>query len=520
MFSNLPVFWDSTYVRNTDLLEKGPLIESIVDSSLFINDPDLEYYKQWLVNMPMFVYLLAFFGKVFGVGFTILFLLPLVINTVLVYYAYKILRYYHQSRRLSYLGVLFFGLFYWSTDLLTGGGERTLGLVIIFPIVYYALKYDKKSFFWIGVSAFIYPLTSAVGVAFVFLMHFYEKKLNVKSIVWFVLTGGVVLISASALVFIGPEHISYETAASSSEFYEGGSSPVFYSSFFKGIFSNNYEIGIGVFLFDAQGNYAPVLSSFAVLYGFLIVCLVLSTVTLRKRPKVDVRVLLLGMVGIVMYCLATIFRFKLPLYSPLRYLEIVLPLVLVVCAWTMLSDLKGNIRVVGGVLVVVAGVLFVSLIVQDFRYNRMCDGGDLFAEISSLEGEGLIAGNPATGSLVNCVPYFTKRSVFVREETTHTFAYYEDLINESRERNFDFYDAYYSESLDDISDFCQTNNVGYFIVRLNDFTEEYISSSPYVNPYSEYIVEKNVSNAVFGSVPAAATVFGEYYLIDCNKLVK
>jgi hypothetical protein len=119
----------------------------------------------------------------------------------------------------------------------------------------------------------------------------------------------------------------------------------------------------------------------------------------------------------------------------------------------------------------------------------------IYEDITRLPPDSLIAGHPYD---VDPITVFTKRRVLVQFEVST--AWYKNYYSRVKERTYDFFNAYYSDSYADVMNFCRKYKITHILVNKEHFTDRYIDSGCYyLEPYNSHIMEiigKNKGNFI------------------------
>ncbi|MBU1565900.1 MAG: hypothetical protein KJ630_09765 [Proteobacteria bacterium] len=197
--------------------------------------------------------------------------------------------------------------------------------------------------------------------------------------------------------------------------------------------------------------------------------------------------------SVVLYVLARIFLLKL--FIPSRYLEFSLTVFYCLLAGILVRSAVDSIRSDRYRTVLI--VLLICLGAFRLKGVALYDYGGqatLYKFFQSTSRESNIAGHPY---LMDNIMTFSQRKVFVSYELSHPwYGKYWSII---KPMTYDFFNAYYSESPNEIREFCRKYAINYFVVRESDFTNKMPESTAYFQPFGSHIrklLEKNTSFAV------------------------
>jgi len=218
--------------------------------------------------------------------------------------------------------------------------------------------------------------------------------------------------------------------------------------------------------------------------------------------------------SILAYLLARSFLLKL--YFPIKYVEYSLPLVsliIIACAAGFIIRIINSrwMRVVFLVIFVFFAHLFY---VDSIKPGIGCEIDQrrqvpLFTYIGALPKDSLILANPYLSDDVSC---FSRKKVFVKYELSHPW--FNDYAKIIQQRLIDFYLVYFSESGEEIYEFCKNNGIGFIIVDKTDFSEEDLNK---LASYTESSSVKKGKAFFLLNIPKEKILFqtsdGRYFVI-------
>ena len=109
----------------------------------------------------------------------------------------------------------------------------------------------------------------------------------------------------------------------------------------------------------------------------------------------------------------------------------------------------------------------------------------LYSFFDSTPVDAVVAGHP---EVMDNVMTFSRRKAFVTYKLSHPWI--EPYWSVIKQRTYDLFDAYYSNSAEEIRNFCKRNGIGYIVVREEDFSEQKIrQGTVYFQPFGSYIAE-------------------------------
>jgi len=126
-----------------------------------------------------------------------------------------------------------------------------------------------------------------------------------------------------------------------------------------------------------------------------------------------------------------------------------------------------------------------------------------------------VAGHPRD---MDNIPILCKRSVLVNSQLSQEF---ED--NVGRRMIYDFFKAYYSDSMNQVYDFCSKYRVDYLIVNENHFSRSYLSKGDFFDePYNRFVnqITKNRKEFCLSRLHALRKVYiaNNQFVIRCEWL--
>jgi len=245
--------------------------------------------------------------------------------------------------------------------------------------------------------------------------------------------------------------------------------------------------------------------------------------------------------GFIIYVLSFLLMFLL--YIPQRYILYALSLFLLVfVSVNFMRSIENILSFLGKYLTAlrletVRRTVFImstiALCAWGFVYTRAHEGltvpsisyGEsgkaLYEFVSTLPKDVLIAGSPEQPSdIMKNIPLFSKRKVFLNAE-------FVGLTEETKTRAFDFYKAYYSDSCQEILNFCRKYEITHLVVNLDHFPmpeKKVRIKIPKSHPYREFVkhIIQGKSNFALKKVPDSAKIFDQHgiYIIQVRDLVR
>lgn len=279
--------------------------------------------------------------------------------------------------------------------------------------------------------------------------------------------------------------------------------PLMYPTAFERIFNNNSGIGG---LEDRLG----------ILLALAFVSIVFSIKKIKYLLPVRITFFLFS--SSLLFILANILMLRL--FQPFRYLALSLPVVLIIIISIFLSRLiesvSTNKRKFAFSILLLVVLCFLFSPSTKTAYIKI-KNVKFYNFIEKLPDDSLIAGHPY---LMDNVPLLTKKKVFLM--AVWSIPFYKKFYEQIESRTFDFFKAYYSESFSAFLDFCKRNNVNYFVVRKQDFSENLLKRGKiYHFPYDKLVVNliDKRKNFALTKIPSDIISYEdeEYAVIKINQ---
>ena len=264
------------------------------------------------------------------------------------------------------------------------------------------------------------------------------------------------------------------------EFYDWGRLPIF-----RGTIPFTSDIKSTIQTLASIYNpriYRPFLTDkLFVIFFLTIIFMFVYRKQIFKLPK---EIYLLPISSFILQSLAFILFAKL--YLPARYIQYSFPLFLIIILANGIYflSIQEKIKPVFIILILILLAFFVPKI--DSRLVHCADKG-IYNYIKTLPKESLIAGFPTD---MNCIAFYSQRKPFIMSELNT--ALYKDYYQIIRQRNFDFFSAYYSDSKLEIENFCRNNRITHIVVNKEYFDENFLKKERiYYEPFNTHI--KNIT---------------------------
>jgi len=418
-----------------------------------------------------------------------------------------------RNQRTAFLSGLIFIFISWSRRGFeffgTGdGADFSIPLTIIF--LYYVIGRNfGKSFIILFLLSFFYPplfLICALTLAITLVSGTFDSGPGSGKRKRLLMLAAVLAIFFIPLLKYSDNKLALVDLAQMKgmeEFYPGGRMPVFFPSLYLQL-TNQYS-GIAL-------DYT--------LKWLLIISITLALLLKKESLNIPAALWNFCLSSFSFFILAYIFMYRLS--GPARYMRYSFPVFLILFIALNTDKLLEKIKpVLLRHAALGAALLFIclSFIPALRRYFVIAPYPGLYRFISSLPQDALIAGHPM---LMNDIPPFSKKRVFISEETS--LPYYKDFYPVIRKRTYDFFDIYYSGSLEKIYAFCRDSGITHLVVNKNHFSSGYFASGKfYLNPFNKHIldlVRERPASFALMQVPQGRKVFeeGDIFVIETKSL--
>lgn len=398
----------------------------------------------------------------------------------------------------------FLFIFYsWTFHTFHGSTPRSFAYPLFIPLLYYLLKNNYRTCFFLYVlQIFFYPPIALICAVTIFLVSINIKnkhKIDRNSIFF---TLGL-FISFPVLFFLqygfanklyGPV-MSFKDMRAMPEFGASGEESFFFNNLMQFLKSPRAGINLN--------------ESFI----FLLLLLLILTVIMKikgRRLSVPKIVLALFWASLFLYLCSYLLLFHL--YYPARYIILSFPFICCVLIGLMMGDILRSLkskRIRSAIFIVF--ILLTSLFYMPRISGRFADYRelkDVLAYIAKLPKDSTIAASPL---IADPIPTFSKKKVLFSNALLFPFqkSYYKKV----QERVYDFYDAYYSNSMDTVRNFFAKYSVDYMVIDRWHFTKEYFkqikNSTEIKPPFRSYFfsLEKDPKDYVLPKIDKAHILF-------------
>ncbi len=191
--------------------------------------------------------------------------------------------------------------------------------------------------------------------------------------------------------------------------------------------------------------------------------------------------------SVILYAIS--YHFLLRLFIPNRYIEFSFTIFYAVLLGVALSKalrVFGMARLASPVVLLIVallgGVRNYNVSIYDYSEYK-----PIYSFVETLPKDALLAGHP---QFMDNIQTFARRKALVTYELSHP--YRKTYWAEIKKRLFELFDAYYSESPEQIQDFAARYGINYIIVRDEDFPAHFRQKelSLYFEPFGQYIRER------------------------------
>jgi len=507
IYCQRPLFIND-YAINDDVRQENYVFIKYVDRELFKNDFITDFYAKWAPwGLNIFYFIISMFYD--PIKFTKIF--PIFLCPILSVYMYKIGKLIGSNSIIAGLLVSFlFILTIWSAEegIYIGlGGASNFGLILYILFIYYFLKKDlwKISIILLLQSLFYPPnLLICLLTLLLYILHNWivYKKAEKKVIIHFI--GSLVVVLSFLLLKYTNGNLrlfGLSEIINMPEFYPGGRKPLFFPSLYGQL--TNCETGFAVL--------------YPIRYLFL-VSLLLIIFLKKKIVRFPEEIWLFILSSFILFIVATIMIYRL--YGPARYVRFTLPFLLILFVSLNIEKLINKMRQKNIRLIILSSFFIFNIFLFLPKLNSdysIAPYPDLYKFLETLPKDVFIAGYPTS---MDFVPVYAKRKVLINEETARPM--YKDFYPTIKERTYDFFTAYYSDSPKLIYNFCKKYNITYIVVESLHFTEDFLAQKQiYLNPFNDYIKKITRDKREFAllRVPKTEIMYekGDVFVVEIKK---
>jgi len=476
-------------------------IYSLQNRKLFKNDLLTQYVLSTQIPkgyLALFLFLGNFFDIVFCFN-----ILPSILTTFSVICLFVLGK--NIKNNLAGFAMSFLFLMHcWTFHTFQGTSPRAFAYPLLIPFIYSLIKRKYIiCFFLYLIQIFFYPPIALISLLTLFfaLIETKDYKLYIKlkpPLVLILFISTILFPLANLFQFGANSRRIFGRVATlpdmfkMSEFYPGGRDPFFFNNIWQFLASSRAGVELN----------SPLIFILTVLLAlFLILKKIKNDRFLLAR---EIKCLLLA--SFILYLLA--FFLLLRLFFPARYLVFTIPFVICVSIGVLFSNLVGTLKNRSAKnKTVIAFILFIVLFylpringrLQDYLYLK-----EVISYLSKVAEDSVIASIPP---LSDPIPTFAKRKVLFSRRLLLPF--YLGYYDKVKKRAFDFFDAYYSDSIQPVREFCHKYSVDYIVLNKRHFCPEFFKSYTEDEPFNSYIQEitKSKKNFFLPNIDKSRIVF-------------
>ncbi|MFH1441755.1 MAG: hypothetical protein ABIH18_06955 [Candidatus Omnitrophota bacterium] len=458
------------YALNDDVRQNIYIFLKNQDKSLFNNDFITDFYSKWSPwGVNIFYSIISLFYD--PIQFTKI--LPFFLCFISSLYMFKIGKLLKGNIAGILSGVLYIFII-WSDnkyEFMGAGGVMNFAMIFFIIFLYYFLK---KNILRMGLSLifqliFFYPPTFLICLLAYIWDIFYKYKKIKKAEIYYLL---FLVLIISFLVILKASNsqlqlFGFNNISGMPEFYPGGRKVLFYPSLLEQLV--NAETGFAI--------------TFPV--KFLILALLFLLLFLKRHSfEAPKKLCYFIIASFILYIFATIMLYKL--YGPARYIRYSLPTILTILVSINIANVLGKIKNINVRFFILisflffSAVLFIPTLYSDYS---IAPKPKLYNFLQTLPKDILIAGHPTS---MDYIPVYSKRKVLINEETSQPM--YANFYPVIKERTYNFFKAYYSNSAAEVYNFCKKYHITHLIVERRHFSKDYLANAEfYLNPFNTYI---------------------------------
>ncbi len=497
---------------------------AILNRSIINDDVRVQYYPAYRVHdmslypndiiTDLFTYETprAFFYSVALLSYlvdmiTLSKIMSLIAFLLVAYYTYRLGRFY-LGKPGSAMFLILFLIQIWSFPSISGGLPRSFALVFIAGFLYYqASGRDIKKSAMLITALLIYPPSMFVA----WITYGLLKLPDLKELISkrrFTRDLKLLLLLTAVLFAIGTVLYSDTHAnrfGNLADYHEVSTNPVFGENGRVDVFPvRSYPYMI----YSFAGNL--ILATLVLLVPFLF----FNRKKAFRLPKEFWALLVSGIIlhyfggytGLMLNNYSRFSRYTFPLFLVFFFsynIELILP------------KIRKRFRMAAFILVLVlTGAMVAAGTTRDLID---CSKTDVYSFLSTTPKNTLVAGYPLQTS---CIPLYSKRMVFTSHEgiSPEYSGYYSVLRN----RTFELFDAYFSDNITAVEDFCRKHDIDYLLVDRVYLEHLDYSEALSYEPFRSYIENITQNRTYFAllHVPDEKKIINndQYYLIRCGDI--
>jgi hypothetical protein len=419
-------------------------------------------------------------------------ILPLFLMTATVFYIFRIA----QNAGLQNLSALIVAAVFIVTsfymDHTAGGHAHTFGFLLLSMFVFYLLREDDlKCGMLVVLETLFFPVLFPISVGTYLAAGLWGRRQKTK---WRILVIavfiGIALLGMKFFFLTGPRigHVLTKPAIlSMPELSAKGRWPVLPV---RSVAGEIHVLAKESLFFVHPARFLShaikaVLNKTGIFLVLLAACLALK---IRRIPS---RFLMVGgglfVTSLVLYKIAAKVMFRI--YAPDRYFEYTIPfLALFALALPVMMAVEGMRKPRARGFIYAALILFLISAVPGTKNAGLIDASQdkkFYDFLAALPNDVLIAAPPR---LADNIPIFCRKKVFLNEELSVPL--YDRYWAMMRERNKEFWNAYYAADLKTIARFCRDHQIDYLIIDQRMFDPGYLRRRQFTfEPFNQNIIE-------------------------------
>ena len=466
------------FMVHDDVNQYIPAVYALLDTPLnqaFLQG-DLLIKYMVVKDSPGHLFVYYLFGMFFDplILTKILPFLLAVISAVLLFNIGKILK----SEQLGFFAALMFSLYVWTSKFgfFSGGFPKSFAFPLLLAFVYYLLLRRHFSFLLVlMLQILFYPIIAVISLVIYFFSTLKSFSENKRALGVFIFIS-VPCLTFSFFIYKQPNDflgdvVTYNEMITMPEFFPGGRQAFFFTDL-RGFLASERSSGIMV------SNAFPFM-----FLAFIISCIYLGK-GITRLPRI---VFYIIGAGALTFLISYLFLFHL--FFPGRYIEFTLPIFLILV--TSFSIDRFLQKASTGRKYILSWIVFTAItisIYSPFLQANLYDyKKDIYQYINQFPEDSFLAGHPYD---MDSVPVFGKRRVLVQFETATSW--YKNYYSKVKERTYDFFKAYYSDSFKDIAWLFDKYKLTHLVVNKRHFEDSYLAEKNfYVQPFNDYVVKIN-----------------------------
>lgn len=394
-----------------------------------------------------------------------------------------------KNRRYGLIAAFLFILHPMATRPFTDGMARSFAFLLLIAFLYYFIKKDmwKLSIVFLF-QAMLYPASLLISLLTFGLSKIDLKEKKIKLDIKSNYVPYIFIIIALALVLIPMEFINYGIKENTPfnelilypELYEGGKIQIFrgtipFTSDVKSTFQSL------IVIYDTSIRRPFHTNNLFILLLLTIISIAIYRKKIFKLPTI---IYLMLLSGFILQSLAALLLFRL--HMPARFVWYTVPIILILTFAHGMYFLSINkkTRHVFTILVLLLPLFFIP----NINYvPTHCEDKEIYDYIKALPKDVLIAGHPWD---MNCIALYGQRKPFIMSEAN--IPYYKDYYTIIRQRNFDFFSAYYSDSKLAVEELCKKEGITHIVTNKEYFDDKFLNKKRvFQEPFNSYI--KNIT---------------------------